>query len=1844
MLCAWLCLSANLAGTAAPAAAGASSPQERAPLSASRAVARPAAASSKLAAQAAAGAQTGSTLFSEGFSAAQTVAHAWTSSSGVCLTAGTAGTPASSIPACGAAAPQDPIGQGAVQLTAATGGQSAFLLANVPIPTANGLQITFTDYSFNGTTPGADGLALFMTDASKAAPAGPGQFGGSLGYANENGQPGLANAYLGLGFDEYGNFSNPTQGRNGGPGAIPETIAVRGSAASNYVYLGGALNAKDVAASLPFSFDQPTLTTRPLNAPTMRVVLTPAGVLTVSIDHHDGNGFVIYYSQSIAAVAGQGPVPANVYLGFTASTGGNYNRHQIGSFSVTTLAPLSTFTPAQIPNLTAWFDAAGTATVTTSGTNVTQWADRSGNGNTVAQTNAAAQPAYTSAGINGLGSIVFAGKNYLVGSNTSFSSSLLNESTVFAVTNQTNTADSSVMWSGAYLSDPRWNLRLTETGVSHFDFNNKEAGRLVGLDKPTGPALWTAQGSISGKSQFLRKNGSVIASDAGPGASVKGSYPLAIGATYGPGQLSYQYSGQIGEIVTFGRALTAAESAEMEGYLACKWGLQTRLPSNHPYRYTCPQGGASTPIPTTPPAATVLQNPPELRSVNGQLNFNVVAQANPATGNPQFSYNGSAVPPTLRLLPGDSLIVNYTNNLPVPPAGAGYTNATNLHYHGLHVSPNAPGDDEIDMLAQPGQTLHYVIAIPAAHPTGLYWYHTHAHGEAERQTLSGMSGALIIDGIASYAPQVANMEERVIVARDNLPAGQALPLANIAQVNAMHWAMQHARAAQPLAPVSYPAKSRSLSVKQSPGATAPKTLEVRGKTTAQTNNPFVLTDSRYRKLSRALTAAADTHCTGPETAAKTWTLNGQAQPSIGIRPGEQQFWRLVNAGADTYMNVAVDGATLQVVAVDGVPVGNGVNVPSTVPVSNWLLPPASRVEFIVTGPPAGTQAYLRTECFDAGAAGAAMPAATLASIDPTSSLTDQAVARSPQRIALSANRFTRTASFVKQVLRAQAASTVTQTVTYSDQNTINGYAYNPGAPPLFYAQSGTVQQWTIVNNSQQVHTFHIHQIHFLVQAINGVTQSQQFMMDNVNVPAATATGPGTVTLLLDFTDPLIVGTFLLHCHILSHEDAGMMAQIRVGTAPPLSLSASSLTFASPAAASAAVTIAGGAAPFSVTGCGTVCSASVSGSTVTVKPSAAGASVLTVSDSTGLTATIAITVNGAVSPLSLAPNSLSFAGTGVPAQTAAISGGTPPYIATGCNGVASSTISGGTMTVTPVAVGSCTYTITDAASNQATLPVSINAAVTSNPQDNLTFHQNAMRQGWYSAETQLNTTTVASSNFGLLTTLTAPQGSLFGKVYAQPLYVTNQTVADGSKHNLVIVATATDQVYAYDDQTFNIVWHRDLTNANETTGIVEQQSWSDTGCSDVNPDVGITGTPVIDRAQNVMFLVAATKEFPAGTPATGTPAYHQRLHAISLASGADALTPADITATVPFASGGTVSLSPLHNFNRSALLEANGNIYIAFGSHCDYSAGATHGWILSYAAANLAPSGSAVLSDQNDGSGYYLGSPWMSGYGPAADAQGNVYFATGNGPWNGTTNFSMSVMKVPGNLSLGSASYFTPYGEAADSSADADLGSGGVMLLPDQTSGAYPHLLVQGGKCGAGGSSGTVGCQKWLLNRDQLGGRQAGDTGALWHADTGGGIWGGPAYFQDASANQYLVYGTISTYKLSTNPYSLVIQSTASPGCLECRDSGSQPIVSSNGTQAGTAVVWALKTPGNSGGNITLYAFDALTMSHTLFSGVAGPWTQTSGSSWIGGALVSPAVANGRVYVPTDGGVAVFGEK
>lgn len=1764
------------------------------------------------------------TLAGDAFSESFTQPSAWEAIGSACLTAGNGATPPSSIPACGAKANVDANGQGTLQLTQPTTYQSGMVATEAPLSTANGLSITFTDYAFNGSTPGADGIVLFLSDASKPLPTALGAIGGSLGYANGtvNGttNAGLANAYVGIAFDEYGNFSTATEGRNGGGTAtVPETVAVRGAASSGYQYIGGYTNASGTPVSLPFSLDQPAATARPANAPTISAVLLPSGQLTVSIDRHDGNGFVPYYSHVIAGVNGQPAVPASVYVGFTGSTGGLDDRHQIGGFSIAS-APASvapqTFTPTQISGLQAWFDPSVAAGVTVANGSVSALNDLSGKNNSVTQATAKLQPTYVVAGINNKGSLAFNTAAYLLGSNAAFSTNLFNESTVFVVANQSATQQqSSIVWSGAYLADPRFNLRLSEAGVSNFDLNNKEAGRLSPYDLPSGPAVWSAAGSVTSRAQTLRKNGNTLAAGTGPGATVTGNYPLAIGATSQNGQTSYQYNGQLGEMLFFNRYLTAAEASQVEGYLACKWGLQNRLPANHPYRTVCPQGGTYPSIPIASGPAGSLADPPQLRSRNGQLVFNVVASQS-ASGAPQLTYNGSSVPPTLRVLPGDTLIVNLSNSLPQPPAGAGYLNDMNLHYHGLHVNPNAPADDSIDMLAMPGQSLHYQIAIPTNHPSGLYWYHSHAHGEAERQNLSGMSGALIVDGVSQYAPQVANLPERILIARDVMPSGQPLPAADPAQVRAMGWAMAHATDA---------AGRRRFPMRMGSGAMS---VAVRGKSSASTRNPYVTSDIRYRTFVRP---AASTHCVAgsPEAPSRNWTLNGQTNPSIGIRPGEQQFWRLVNAGSDTYMDLQVDNAQMQVVALDGVPLAMAGSTPLTV--SHYVVPPSSRIEFIVKGPAAGTTAYVRTNCFDSGSAGLAMPGAVIATLSSNSSITDNA--RHRDRISPKAVRAFSHARNVANAMRrfAGTAALRQQQVVYSTQNQIDGQSYDPGGAPLLYAQSGTMEQWQIVNNSSQVHTFHVHQIHFLVKAVVGGTAIEQSeigqTLDNINVPAANANGPGSVTLVMDFTDPTIVGTFLLHCHIVSHEDAGMMAKIRVGTAPPLTTSApNGLTFASTSAAAQTVTVSGGLAPFSVSGCTNVANATVNGSSISVAPAGAGQCVLTIADASGLSATVAVTVQGAASPISLSPNSLAFSSPTAVAQSATISGGTPPYGASGCAGFASGTISGATLTVTPSAAGACTLTVSDSASHTQTLSVTINAPSTSHISDNVTFHQNNARQGWYQAETALTTTNVASSNFGLLTNLTDANGSAaFGKVYAQPLFASNESVG-GTPHNLVIVSTMTDQVYAYDDQTLNVVWQRSFTNPG--AGIV-QQNWNDTGCRDVDPDIGIASTGVIDRAKDVMYLTVATKE--SGTA-------HIRLHAISLQNGSDVATPTEVSASVMLASGGTATTDAKWNFSRTALLEANGNIYVGLGSHCDYNAGAVHGWILGFSASSLAPTGGVVnLTNANVGSNYFLGAIWMSGYGPAADAAGNVYFATGNGPWNGTTDFSMSVLKLPGTLNIANGSYFTPANEANQSNGDQDLASAGVMLLPDGLSTAFPHIVVAGGKTG----------DKYLLNRDNLGGQVTNDNGAVWHANTGGGIWGGPAFFQDGTGKSYVLYGSgpLNAYLFNPSTTSLTLAaSTSGVGCFECRNGGSQPIVSSNGTNAGTAVAWVIQDNQTGGGGpVNLFAFDALSLK-TLFSGQAGNWEPGAGVGSIAGALITPLVADGKVYVPTDGSVAVFGLK
>lgn len=1874
-----------------------------------------------------AGSTMGTTLLGDAFSESATSPGSWTAAQyaagDVCLTAGTNATPGTSLPACGGAATQDAVGQGALQIMQAQGGQAAMALDETPVSTAHGLQITFDFYSFNATTPSADGAAVFLTDATQAIPTVSGGEGGGLGYSNVNynstnaANVGIANAYVAVGLDEWGNFSVPGAngggtGAAGGPGAVPESLAVRGAATADYMYLGGAVDSNNQAASLPFNWDQ-SGTSRPATPRTVRITLTSSGHLTASVDIHDGNGFVTYYSQDIPGqqisngMGGfytQPGVPSKVYVGFSAGTGGAWSQKQVGNFNVSSLASSPGFSPQVLSGLAAWYDASNSSNVTTSNGKISAWSDLSGNGNTLVQNTAAAQPKYLSSGFDGLGSVWFNGATYLTSSNPAFSKNLLGASTVFVVGDApASTGVRAMMWSGAFESNPRWAL-LDEQNLAAFQFDSS-AGQISTNVPASGPAIWTALGNSTNKEQFLRKNGNYLGQLSAPSASTFSGAPLGIGAMLDSNGGGHDaYVGNISEILVFNEALAPTGQELIEGYLACKWGLQSRLPANHPYSRACPQlqaGGAPQPSPT--PVTGTLPNPPQLVSQNGLLVFNVAVQ-NSSNGNPELVYNGAKTPPTLRLLPGDTLIVNLTNNLPAPPNGVTYKNTTNLHFHGLHVNPNAPADDSIDMLASPGQSLHYRVPIPANAPPGLFWYHSHAHGEADRQNLAGISGALVIDGIAAYAPEVTQLPERILVVRDAEPNGQPLPDGVKAEEQAMDWAMSHG---------GMSAMGMNATSNEAPFA-----------------NPYVLLDPDYRTFKRP---AADTHCTTKETAALDWTINGISTanqnklPTLGIRPGEQQFWRVVNAGSNTFLDLAVDNAKLDVVAVDGVPISEGHGLGKQLSVTHWVLAPASRVEFIVTGPPAGsTPSYLRTNCFDDGSAGAAMPAFKLAELDPAHSTTSTPLQRYAARPAT-----LHTAAYIKS--RAVAR---TQTLYYSDQNTINGVAYDPAGKPTFYAQSGTVEEWTIINNSAQGHTFHIHQIHFLVEAINGVTQAQQFMMDNVFIPPATGTGPGTVKILVDFSDPLIVGTFLLHCHVLSHEDGGMMAKIRVGTAPPLVVTPSSVTFASVGAKAQTVSVSGGKGPYNVAGCTGIATAGLTGSTITIVPKTAGSCVVTVTDTTGLSGNVSVTVDKTPPVVKLTPTSVSFTSPTATAQTVAISGGTPPYTPAGCAGVVTTSVTSDTLKITPEAGGSCTITVSDAKNNTNNLAVSVNVPTGGLPQDNITFHQNALRTGWYDAEATLNTTNVATSTFKLQATLQAPANMPpMGKVYAQPLYVTKEEMPDGKEHNLVIVATSTDQLYAFDDVTRTVLWHRDFTNP--AYGI-RQQLWTDDNCSDVNPNIGITGTPVIDRNADNLYVVVPTME-------NGTP--FQRLHAIALKTGLDAtngqgdpIGPTVITATVA-ANAGTASLDPLLNYNRGALLEANGNIYVAEGSHCDYNANVTHGWILSYNATTLQANGNALNITADNNSGYFLGSPWMGGYGPAADASGNIYFATGNGPDPSTnaTDFGMSIMNVPGNLDMSSVSangtWFAPIGAPGDSGADADLGSGGVVLFPDQTTGSVTHLLAQGGKCGAGsGSGGTNGCILYLLNRDNMGKQKAGDTGALMAKDTGCYMVGGGAYFADAS-NQYFVYGCgapLVVYKLGLSPTpTLSVSASANVGTLEGRDGGSQPIVSSNGTKTGTAIIWALATPGNGGGTMYLVGIDAANISHIangcttysrncIFYGSTVPpptalmaaanagattltvasvagiaagtsitigdssnseqllvasvntssktittttgtanaypagsspamvqaisWSQAPGTAWIGGALVSPVVAGGNVYVPIDNGVAVFGLK
>ena len=461
----------------------------------------------------------------------------------------------------------------------------------------------------------------------------------------------------------------------------------------------------------------------------------------------------------------------------------------------------------------------------------------------------------------------------------------------------------------------------------------------------------------------------------------------------------------------------------------------------------------------------LLSSPPEARSP-----ISLTAINDPRTGKSAFSFAGRQEPPVIRAYPGEDIRLTYLNAMSTDSHEACIDgpcmNMTNLHFHGLHVSPDAPQDDVITMMAMPGQTLHYVVNIPLDQPPGLYWYHTHPHGESYQQALDGMSGAIVIEGIERYVPELQQMRERILVLRDRVAA------------------------------------------KDDPASSL---------------------------LRRRVDVAGNTCGASNATPERIFTINGAVRPHIAIAPGERQFWRIVNASPDLYADLQVDAEHFEIVALDGMPLAFHDPTHPVQLASHVLVPPAGRLEAIITGPGTGVRASLRSLCVDTGPDGDPNPAMVIADLKGVAEPRPQPRPMPPDvRLPIQKPL---SSTLIEQV----ESSTPDFVVDFTEDKKgfyINGRKYGPTDPPMTTVSIGDFHHWRVTNDTHEIHPFHIHQVHFLIYAQNGVRLKHPQWLDTVNVPVQ-----GNVDLVMDFTDPIIRGVSLFHCHLLSHEDKGMMAKI-----------------------------------------------------------------------------------------------------------------------------------------------------------------------------------------------------------------------------------------------------------------------------------------------------------------------------------------------------------------------------------------------------------------------------------------------------------------------------------------------------------------------------------------------------------------------------------------------------------------------------------------------------------------------------------------------------------------------------
>jgi FtsP/CotA-like multicopper oxidase with cupredoxin domain len=507
-------------------------------------------------------------------------------------------------------------------------------------------------------------------------------------------------------------------------------------------------------------------------------------------------------------------------------------------------------------------------------------------------------------------------------------------------------------------------------------------------------------------------------------------------------------------------------------------------------------------------AGSSISQPQDLFSEHGVLRVNFSYETTvDQNGNTLFCFmtRSGAESPTLHVHPGDRLLINLKNNVPAATSSSSTAMAAmpgmavsgpassvcgamtmtassvNIHYHGTNTSPTCHQDEVIHTMINSGESFQYDVQFPLDEPPGLYWYHPHIHGISEAAVQGGASGALIVEGIQNINPEVAGLPQQVLIIRDNLVPGNPTPGGNI------------------------PSWDISLNYVPVPSPSF---------------KPAV----------------------------------------IQMKPGDKQIWRVLNASADTIIDLQLqfDGTPqpLEVVALDGVPTGSqdGTARGKRMVETDILLAPAARAEFMVMGPSASVRnASLMTLNVDTGPDGDNDPTRPIAAIQvldgaPEPPLTVPYAFETPHR-----QRF---AELDRERPTAERKLYFSEVISDpSDPNsptnffiTVDGQTptlFSPDNPPAIVTTQGSVEDWIIENRAMETHEFHIHQIHFVLLEQNGVAVNNGQYLDMIQVPYWSGTGPyPSVKVRMDFRGPLI-GDFVYHCHILGHEDSGMMATIRV---------------------------------------------------------------------------------------------------------------------------------------------------------------------------------------------------------------------------------------------------------------------------------------------------------------------------------------------------------------------------------------------------------------------------------------------------------------------------------------------------------------------------------------------------------------------------------------------------------------------------------------------------------------------------------------------------------------------------